>query len=123
VLELLDAREPAIVCIEGYSSGVKGNAYLLYELGFQMRLQLVAKKYQVVEVPPSSLKKFITGSGVADKMLMALTIQKKYDVQFATSDEFDAFGLAQIASCLAGHTQPTNEKQRAELAKLRKQLE
>ena len=48
-------------------------------------------------VPPSTLKKFVTGSGVAPKNKMMLGVYKKWGVEFETDDEADAYALARAA--------------------------
>jgi crossover junction endodeoxyribonuclease RuvC len=47
-----------------------------------------------VLVSPTTLKKWITGSGAGKKEDVKLAIYKKYGFEFKTSDEADAFALA-----------------------------
>lgn len=109
-----------VACIEGYSMHAMGSAVSsLIEYGWELRRMLYRHARLVVEVPPTSLKKFVTGKGNADKLLMATTIQSRYGKVFSSYDEYDAFGLAQIAACLAGIVEPTNDAQRDVLTKLR----
>ena len=54
--------------------------------------------WKVYEIPPTSLKKFMTDKGNASKSEMAYSVKKKYNVDFGEkpgwSDKVDAFALA-----------------------------
>lgn len=86
-----------IFFIEGYSFGSfprsSSMSYLL-ELGGVVKFYLSNSLFEFVSVPPTLLKKFITGKGNAKKEDMKLHTYKKYGEEFKTSDATDAFGLA-----------------------------
>lgn len=85
--------------IEGYSFGSfsKSTAMSnLIELGGIIKFYLWQRGLEVISVPPTLLKKFITGKGNAKKEDIKLGIYKKYGKEFKTSDEADAYGLMAI---------------------------
>lgn len=102
ILGLLDSVQPvAKVAVEGYAYGMRGQAvYQLAGLGEIVRLTLAENGFDVVEVPPASLKQFVTGKGNAKKEHMILEVYKRWGVECKTSDEADAYGLAQMARAL-----------------------
>jgi crossover junction endodeoxyribonuclease RuvC len=88
--------KPDLILIEGYSYGSSGRAIIsLAELGIMVRDRLSGTS-TLVEVPPTTLKKFITGKGNASKVQIASTLAKKYDISFTSDNHADAYGLAQL---------------------------
>jgi Holliday junction resolvasome RuvABC endonuclease subunit len=56
----------------------------------------------MLNVPPMSLKKYVSGSGKAvTKSQMLLAVFKKYNAEFTDDNAADAFGLARIAKGVA----------------------
>jgi len=51
-----------------------------------------------LQVPPMTLKKFVSGKGTATKDVMLLNVYKKYGVELTDNNAADAYGLARIAS-------------------------
>ncbi|KRW94276.1 hypothetical protein [Paracoccus sp. MKU1] len=89
--------------IEGYSMGSKGNrAYATGEAGGTMRLTLIDLGVAVLEVPPNSLKMFLSGKGNTPKTGMPLALYKQYSVEYAGEDEADACGLAMFGAAYWG---------------------
>jgi len=87
---------------------MKGNAISLVEVGWHLRSGLMERfpKATLIEVPPTSLKKFVTGKGNVDKVAVATTLSKRYDVDFASDNMADAFGLMKFGSVLLGQEKP-----------------
>ncbi len=111
IADCVSPGEP--IYLEGYSFGSKGRAMLtLAEFGGLLRNRLAGIGV-VTEIPPSSLKKFATGKGNADKLKVAVAVAKRYDVEFASDDEYDAYALARLGACLEGWEQPQTEFQQA----------
>ena len=82
--------------IEGYSFGSfskSSSMSKLIELGGIIKYDLWLKGVPYIKVPPTTLKKFITGKGNAKKEDIKLAVYKKYGREFKTSDEADAFSL------------------------------
>ena len=69
-----------VCCVEGYAFGAKGQAvYQLAELGGIVRFWLYQHHLSVVEVTPSTLKKFATDRGNANKdQVLAAAIRQFY---------------------------------------------
>lgn len=92
-------KENIVVFIEGLAFGAKGNSLLnLSGLNHFIRIELYTNNIYFQMIPPTALKKFITGKGNVKKESMLLNIIKKYNVNFFDNDDLgDAFGLAVLA--------------------------
>jgi Holliday junction resolvasome RuvABC endonuclease subunit len=86
------------VIIEGYSYGSQ-NMHAVAELGGIIRYHLRKIGQSPVDVAPTSLKKFITGSGAADKDQMLEAVQRA-GVPIVDHNMADAYGLAQLGYAL-----------------------
>lgn len=85
-----------MIVIEDYVF-MKGRAMqVLFEIGTVIRYNLFNYGFHYLEVPPTSLKKFVTGSGNAKKEQMLKEVYRRWDIDCKTSDEADAIGLACI---------------------------
>jgi len=94
---------PELVFIEGYSYGSTGRSVLdTAEFGGLLRNALLLSKCRVIEVPPTVLKKFMTGKGNAAKTLVVAEASRKWNVSFDTTDEYDALVLAHMAATFEG---------------------
>lgn len=94
IFSLIDQHSPDAVVIEGYSFGSMGQAVVnLGEIGGVIRHELFRRNIQYFEVPPKTLKKFITKNGNAKKEEMEKVVATEFGVTFPTSDETDAFCL------------------------------
>jgi crossover junction endodeoxyribonuclease RuvC len=102
VAELVDAYGVDLVIIEGYSFAGKFNNSLQYELGACIRMRLWEQGITFIEVPPTSLKKFVSGKGNAKKDLMLLGVYKRWEFDTEDDNEADAYGLAQFGRAMIG---------------------
>jgi Holliday junction resolvasome RuvABC endonuclease subunit len=91
------------IAIEGYAFGSQ-MANMAGELGGMIRLALYDNyRFATPEaafplvVPPTSLKKYITGKGRVDKNQILLNVYKKWGVEFNNDNAADSYGLARIA--------------------------
>ena len=86
------------VCIEGPAYSSQG-AFILQmgALHFMIRVMFKLKGIDFKVVAPGTLKKFVTGSGVAKKDLMLLKVYKKWGVEFDNDNLADAYSLARMA--------------------------
>lgn len=118
------AETADLVVFEGLSYGSNdpsaqersGLAYLIrYELWYNQR--------PFILVPPSTLKKFVTGKGNAEKSIVIREVFRRYGCECGNDNEADACGLAVIGKCLAGDLEPETEWQRVVIAKLRPEYE
>lgn len=95
----------AIVCIEGFAYASWHKSHSMGEAGGVFRNDLATMlkvnaprpTSLVVEVPPSCMKKFVTGSGSASKIRVATTIAKKWQYSARTDHESDAYALMRMA--------------------------
>ena len=83
--------------IEGYAFAAKGAVFNLGELGGVLRLALYNRGIPSIEVPPTFLKKYITGKGNAQKNLLIKEVYKKYEADIDDDNDCDAFSLALVA--------------------------
>ena len=86
--------EPNLVVVENYSFASKFVSFTAVEINAILRWQLFDNHIPYILVPPTKLKKFITGKGNAKKDVMRLEVYKHWGVEAKTDDEIDAFGLA-----------------------------
>lgn len=97
------------ICVEGYAPGAKFGRELAGELGAIVKLSIYDYfdrvfrnhnlRYPTI-VQPSSLKKFVTGSGAAKKNTMILAVYKKWGFETSDDNLADAFSLAMLARAL-----------------------
>lgn len=97
------AVDPDVAVIEGYSFGssAKGTRSIA-EWGGVARLNLYVRGVPVVEVPPSTLKKYATGRGNAPKPDMRMELYKRTGLDVADDNEVDALWLLAAAHDATG---------------------
>lgn len=100
VMRLVQTFSPGLIVIEGYGYANKYSLATLVEIGSIIRYRLWLLKKLFVEVPPTSLKKYVTGKGNSPKEQMMLSVYKKWGVEPKTHNVADAIGLAYLG--LAG---------------------
>lgn len=94
------------IIIEGYSFGQQhSQAHSAGELGGQVRVALFERGIPFVVVPPTVLKKFITGKGNAAKVEVSSTISARTGIVFSTDDEADAYALRELGLAHFGENQ------------------
>lgn len=125
-LQVATAHKPQLVLIEGYAfepPGKQRGHHDRAELGGVLRWKLceLLPGSAIVEVAPSSLKKFTTGDGKAPKPFMVSELARKHQRRFTTDDQADAFALCQLGLALTGQLPPSTVKaERVYLAALAK---
>lgn len=104
-LQLDRCGHAGLAYIEGYGFASQ-MAHALGELGGALKLALYEYGWTIVNVPPSTLKKFVTGKGNAEKDTMMLECFKRWGYSATDNNDCDAyclrqFGLAHqgIAAC------------------------
>ena len=87
------------VAIEGYAFGSQ-MAHMLGELGGVVKLAIYDHyNIHALIVPPTSLKKYVTGKGTGvQKNQMLLHVYKKWGVEFDDDNAADSYALARIAA-------------------------
>lgn len=99
-LSIVNEKEGIIAAVEGYAfaKNVRGQ-YSKAELHGAVILILRSLTIPTIIVPPTSLKKFITGNGRAQKWEMIKAINEIYSLQLLDDNLADAIGLARVAEC------------------------
>lgn len=107
-----------VCCCEQYSFGSnKAHHSAIIESGYEVRSRLVALVAGgLLEVAPTTLKKFACGKGNADKSAVVSAMTKKHGVEFGNDNEADAYALARVAYCIGESVDPGNEAARQALA-------
>lgn len=117
-VDLTQKLRAELVVIEGYSYGSAGNAKDIVELGGALRYRMWAAGLVVLEVPPSTLKKWATGKGNADKTFVATELTRLYGRAFVSNNQSDAFALCEIGRQVVGLGEPATAAQREAITKL-----
>ena len=115
---LVEGAAPELVVIEGYSFASSHGTIAVVELGAVLRARLHEMGLRLVEVPPSTLKKWATGKGNAPKAAMVSAVSRRFDRAFSTDNQADAYALFELGRQLAGLSEPTVAHQRDVVAKL-----
>ena len=88
------------VAMEGYAFGSQ-MANMLGELGGMVKLTLLDFGIYPLIVPPTSLKKYVTGKGQGiSKSQMLLHVYKKWGAEFTDDNAADSYALARLVSGL-----------------------
>lgn len=101
----MHAHNPSIVVIEGYAYANSFTLCTLVEIGCVFRLAMYETGVPCYICPPSVLKKFATGKGVASKSEIAAAVKSRWGLENPSDDVVDAFVLAKIAEALASDDQ------------------
>lgn len=88
--KLVKAHTPRLIVMEGYSMDSLNKPFALGEVGGVIRLISQLENIPLYVIPPSSLKKFVTGSGASPKEAIMATYMLE------DNDLADARGLAEI---------------------------
>ena len=116
---VLAVVRPRLILIEAYAFGSNtGKTSDRAELGGLIRWHAIDYTPHVLEVAPTTLKKFATGKGAGDKSLVQAHVQKRWGQMFASDDECDAFCMFQMALCISGRTEPETQPQREAVEKV-----
>ena len=123
ILEKIDAAlpnvSPNLVAIEGLAFMAVGISLVqLAGLNYLTRILLAEFDWPFVIVAPTTLKKFITGSGKGDKDQMMMAVYKNYGFEACDNNECDAYSLAVCAMALLGKPIKEMTKPQQEVVKL-----
>ena len=90
-----------IFFIEGYSFTQRSASItILAELAGALKNHLRHNGINYYIIPPTVLKKYVTGKGNAKKEQMLLGVYKTWGMEFITNDEVDAYALMQLGKDL-----------------------
>jgi len=87
---------PDLIMIEGYAYGNRHSLVTLVEIGSIIRHTLYATRIPTWECPPTTLKKWVTGKGTADKVRMAEVVKDRWGYTSSSDDIVDAYALARL---------------------------
>ncbi|AZM47773.1 hypothetical protein DMB38_20060 [Streptomyces sp. WAC 06738] len=113
------------ICYEGYAYGAKFRREELGELGAATKFALAQVFPNHIErrihaVAPATVKKYVTGSGRADKDKIMMSVYMRWGFEPDNNDAADAYVLARIADALATPEPPELKFQREVLDTIRK---
>jgi crossover junction endodeoxyribonuclease RuvC len=96
--KIIDEHSPELVVIEGLAFMAKNTTALvqLAGLNYMIRCELVDRKLKFLIVAPTTLKRFITGKGNAQKDHMMLEVYKQYGHALTDNNVCDAFALSRV---------------------------
>lgn len=90
----LRKHKPRVVVIEGYAFAARARQHRLGEVGGVIRLACIKEGVdRLYEVPPTSLKKFFTGAGNAEKGAMIEEAERRHNAKLPSDDVADACAL------------------------------
>lgn len=96
--------DPVLVAIEGLAFMAKGTSLVqLAGLNYLIRTLLAQFHWPFLIVAPTTLKKFITGSGKGDKDMMMMSVFKNYGFESMDNNECDSYALAVCGMALLGN--------------------
>jgi len=125
IAEIADTKEPTLALIEGLAFAIRSTTALvqLAGLNYLVREMLVERNIPFIIVSPTTLKKFITGSGTAKKDVMLLETFKRYGISFADDNLADGYALSRCGLALLGEeTEKLTLKQQEVVKLLMEQL-
>lgn len=100
IKNILIRHEVAVVFVEGYSFASVFQSHQLFEIGALLRDACYVMDVPIIKIPPTTVKKFVTGKGNSKKDVMRLGVYKKWKVEFETNDEVDAYAIARVGEGL-----------------------
>lgn len=108
-----------LVVLEGFAYGRAHQAHQMGGLGYIVRLVLQDHRFKWIEVAPSALKKFVSGSGNANKDVMLKNVYKRFGFDTNDNNVADAVGLLYAGLALEGLWKPTTAEQRAVIEQIK----
>lgn len=90
-----DPRPGDIYVMEGYAFS-RGHAHSMGEIGGCVRRTIWELGGNLIVIPPSTLKKYLTGKGAGDKNIVMKHVYKRWGFDVDDDDQCDAFGCALV---------------------------
>jgi Holliday junction resolvasome RuvABC endonuclease subunit len=113
--QTIQRRGPEIVVCE-YPFNVRGNGRVLVEMFGNIRLCSFRWGTPFIPVAQTTLKKYATGSGKAEKSDMRLQLYKEFGLDYS-EDEADAYWLAHLGYSICYGSDKKYRKETAEALK------
>lgn len=92
--DVIDKISPELVICE-YPFNIQGNARILVEMFGVVRYHCLRDSIPFVVLPQTKIKKYVTGSGKAEKSDMRMQVFKEYNLDLS-EDEADSFWIAHM---------------------------
>lgn len=113
IKKILDEHNPDMVILEGIAFMARNTTALaqLAGLSYMVRSEIVDRNIPFLVVAPTSLKKFATGKGNAQKDVVMLETYKRYGVSILNNNECDAYCLSQVGLAAGGASKKITKTQ------------
>jgi crossover junction endodeoxyribonuclease RuvC len=98
----INEYNPNLVVVENYSYSSKFVSFTAIEINSAVQYNLYINQIPYILVPPTTLKKFVTGVGNSKKDMMRLEAYKLWGIEAKTDDEVDAISLAMLGMAHLG---------------------
>lgn len=116
-----DCPNSTLVILEDFSFASKGaSLFQIAGLGYLVRYRLWRQGIDFILVPPTVLKKFVTGAGNSDKSIMLKEIYKRWGTDINDDNIGDAYGLMRIGQAILGWDEDLTQFQKDALKQLEK---
>jgi crossover junction endodeoxyribonuclease RuvC len=116
-------RTVDLVALENLSFMSKGTSLTqLSGLSYFIREWLFMSSIPFVMVAPTSLKKFVTGKGNAEKDQIMMYVLKNWGIMSPEQNQADAIALSKIAEAMVADGCKLNKEQREVVQLLKKQI-
>ena len=97
IMEYVHHYQPDMIYLEDYAFMFKSSGIVSMEIGTAIRFLLYKDGYDYQNVSNSSIKKFVTGNGKAQKDLMLKEVYKRWGFDTNSDNIADAVGIAMFA--------------------------
>lgn len=87
---------PGLLVVEGYAFGAANQREALGEWGGQVRRIAYARGWRILVVPPTTLKKYVTGKGVCEKDGVRMEVLDRWAYKSIDNNDADAYALARL---------------------------
>jgi Holliday junction resolvasome RuvABC endonuclease subunit len=121
VMSIIQAQEPQRIVIEGYSLNTKNVSSIvpLVELGGLIRFCMNLDGHIWLDPRAGELKKFVTGSGNAQKSTMMMHVLDRWGHKSIDDNTADAYGCACIGLAHSGKLVGATKEQRTVVGALK----
>lgn len=92
----LDGLSPGLFVLEGYAMGASFNREALGELGGVIKTAVRNMGWDILIVPPNTLKMYVSGKGNTEKDGMRMHVLQKWGFQSVDNNDADAYALCRL---------------------------
>lgn len=112
-------HDDTLIAVEDYAVSKFGNAVIgIISVGAIFRFFCRANEKSYCTVPPTTVKKFTTGKGVAQKDLMMLNVYKKWGFTPKDNNDADAYAICQMLIQRNEHPRLSNKGEQEAISKM-----